>query len=263
LAAIVQQTYFNTILNMHTFQKFFENNLWLNIVFLILSILSIYLAFYFYFKSKKEKLPVFNSKTISLFDASPIISSKLEIKYNGSIVNKLLLTRIAFWNAGRESIRFQDIAPNAPFLITAPNDVIIYDIEIVDQNPVNNFKIEKLNEQTIKVTFDFIDQNDGIIINIFRSSNMKDGLTISGKFIGSREISRGIKTDKLADKLEVLAKPLNYLMNEKGFDKKILAGLLVIPTAAIVIPLAFIILPIDSIINKFSNKYPKKYFLTD
>ena len=125
---------------MHSLQKFFENNLWLNIIFLALAILSIILAFYFYFKSQKEKRPVFNSKTISLFNASPILANKLEIRYNGSVVNNLVLTRIAFWNAGRESIRSKDIAPNAPFLITAPDDVIIYDIEIVDENPVNNSK---------------------------------------------------------------------------------------------------------------------------
>jgi hypothetical protein len=247
---------------MHSLQKFFENNLWLNIIFLVLAILSIVLAFYFYFKSKKEKRPVFHSKTISLFDASPIIANKLEIKYNGSVVNNLLLTRIAFWNAGRESIRSEDIAPNSPFLITAPDDIIIYDFEVVDQNPVNNFKIEKLNEQTIKVTFDFIDLNDGVIINIFRSSNKKSGLTISGKFIGCK-IAHGIQTNKFADKIDVLAKPLNYLMNEKGLAKKILAGLLFIPTAAVLIPLFLIILPIDNFMNKLNNQFPKKYFLTE
>jgi hypothetical protein len=248
---------------MKSILNFFDNNPWLNLLFLILSILSIILAYYFYYQSKKEKKPVFNSKTISLFLVNSIIAKKIDIRYNGDLINNLSLTKIAFWNAGKESIRGDDIAPNAPFLIIAPEDVTIYGVEIVDQNMVNNFILDKVDEHKIKVHFDFIDFNDGVIINIFHSKFKKNGFTIQGTFIGAPKLSHGIQQDKLAVKLDFITKPMTYLFNTKKFVLQFLGILLIVPTIAVYFPLIMIILPIDRFLNKLNNKFQKKFFLEE
>ena len=243
--------------------KLFDNNPWLNVLFLILSIVSIALAYFFYYKSIKEKKPVYNWKTYPLFQPNPIVGNKIEIKYNGNQIDNLSLTKFAFWNAGRESIRYEDIAPNDPFLIIVDKGVNILDFQIVEQNTINNFSLEKINDQTIKVNFDFTDFNDGIIVNIFHSRLRKTGLTVMGTFIGAKRIAHGIRKDKLAAKTDILAKPVNHYLEKKGFFNSIMTLLLMIPTIAIFIPLLLIVLPIDQILNKVNNKFEKKYFLGD
>ena len=248
---------------MGIFLNFFNNSPWLNIIFLILAILGIFLAIYFYYKSIREKKPVYNTKSIPLFHANPIIANKIEIKYHGTVVNNLTLTKFAFWNAGLEPIRFEDIPNNFPFLLKTSNDVIIYDIELLDQNTVNNFSVKKLDEHTIKIDFDFINFNDGIIINIFHSKYQKTGLTLQAKFIGAKQVARGIQKDKLADKMDVLARPINYFFNKKGISSKIIFVLLFLPSIAVIIPLSILILPIDYFMNKANNNFERKFFLID
>ena len=241
----------------------FDNNPWLNVLFLILSVVSITLAYYFYYKSLKEKKPVYNWKTYPLFQPNPIVGNKIEIKYNGNQIDNLSLTKFAFWNAGRESVRSEDIAPNAPFLITVDKSVNIFDFEVIDQNIINNFSLEKIDDQTIKANFDFIDFNDGIIINIFHSRLRNTGFTVKGTFIGAKKITYGIRKDKLAAKADIISKPLNHYINKKGFFNRLITVLLMIPTIVIYLPMIIIVLPIDQILNKVNNKFQRKYFLGD
>lgn len=57
--------------------EFFKNNPWLNIIFLILAVLSILLAFYFYNKSIREKKPLYDLMSFSLLNLNPIVDRKI------------------------------------------------------------------------------------------------------------------------------------------------------------------------------------------
>src|SRR5688572_6382101 len=115
---------------MHYFRQLFDNTPWLNFIFLLLSVISIILAFYFYKKAQREKRPVFARRTTRL--VQPYLSSlkSLNIQYQGQDVKTLSLTKFSFWNAGKDPIRKEDIAPGDPLFIQASTNIIFYDVEI-------------------------------------------------------------------------------------------------------------------------------------
>jgi hypothetical protein len=80
----------------------------LNLVFLIIAVTGLFLAFYFYYKSKKEKRPVYNLQTIRLIKKNVSSINKLQILYKESNVENLSVTKFSFWNTGRGIIRKSD-----------------------------------------------------------------------------------------------------------------------------------------------------------
>lgn len=244
---------------MEWIRDFFDGKSpWLNIIFFSLAVIGIILTLYFFFKSKKDKRPVINSKTFQLFTASPLIKNKLEIKYDGRSVDKILLTKIAFWNAGREAIRKDDIAIKDALIIHAPNNTIIYDFEIIDQNQANGFFIEKINEHELRIIFDYINFNDGILLNIFHSDLRSEKIKVTGSFIGANKLVEGFKEDKLLLSVDWVARPVNKYLNKSGLGNRILLVLIFIPTIVIFLILFLILSPIDKLMN-YSNRPIKKY----
>ncbi|MDP2045313.1 MAG: hypothetical protein Q8L00_03775, partial [Deltaproteobacteria bacterium] len=75
----------------------------------LLSLLSVILAIILYIKSKKMKIPCYATNTINIFrDYNSNIES-LEILYGGKLINNLSITKLAFWNAGKETIKKADL----------------------------------------------------------------------------------------------------------------------------------------------------------
>jgi len=246
---------------MCTITNFFLNNAWLNIIFLILAIVSIVLARFYYFKSKKEKKPLYNLKTLTILFTNPKIKNNLEIKYKGRLIQQLMLTQFAFWNAGKSAIRREDIPTSQPFLIRTASDVTIYEFEIIDQNNANNFSVFQVDDKTLQVEFDFVDFNQGIILNIIHSNVPENGFNISGTFIESTPLSYGVRTDEFLEKSDLLTRPFNYLAQHKNFFMKCLAILVFVPTVVIVLPLVAFIYPINAYLNIKYHHFDKKFLL--
>src|SRR5690606_11412823 len=141
--------------------------------------------------------------------------------------------------------------------ISVDKSVTIFDFEISHQNPVNNFSFEKIDKQTISVNFDFIDYNDGVIMNIFHSRLRNTRFTVKGTFIGARKMAHGIRKDKLSTKANIISKPLDYYIKKNGFFSKLITVLLIIPTLIIYLPIILIVLPLDQILNKVNNKFER------
>lgn len=96
---------------------FFNNNLWLNITSFVIGIVGILMSLLFYIKSKKDKRPVFSKQTYRLIQKNTTTLKKLKVLCNDKQVEKLTLTKFAFWNADKETIRRIDIAANNPIVI--------------------------------------------------------------------------------------------------------------------------------------------------
>lgn len=235
----------------------------LNFIFLLLAIASIIVSIYFYFKSKKVKAPVYSKKTFSLVQPSLASLKNIEIKYNNSLVSRLSLTQFAFWNTGKEPIRSADIAPQDPIIIRSTNDTIIYEVEVVSQNKVNNFQLEKIRENEIQVRFDFISFNDGIVLNIFHSGINSSQITMSGTLIGAKAIGLAIQRNVIIAKMDSVFKPWRYLVKNKVFIIKFIGWLLFVPVLAIGIPLFIITGILEVAYDKFHNRYPKEFMLFD
>lgn len=83
----------------------------------IVGIVGIILAIYFYFKNKKIKEPVYALRDLNLIKDLINTPEALEMFYAGNKINNLSVAKIAFWNAGRDTINEKDIAKADPLAI--------------------------------------------------------------------------------------------------------------------------------------------------
>lgn len=248
---------------MEQILELFKDNPWLNIVFLFLAIISILLAVIFYIRSLKTRKPVYSKQTNRLVNSELSALSNLEIKYNKSIIENLSVTKIAIWNSGKEPIRQTDIASSDPLKILASDDVELYDFELINHNTVNNIELIKDQLTSIKVSFEFLNYNDGFILNIFHNGKSSEDIIIKGTFVGSEKITEGIRKEYFLTKVNYLSNPLLKLFDSKYLILKILGVLLAFPLALLITPLFMISVPMDIFFDKIMNKTPKEFFFND
>lgn len=248
---------------LQNLSQIFNDNPWLNILFLFLAIFSIILSLIFYFKSKKEKRPTYSKKTSNVIQRTVIKSNKLEVKYNGSSIENLSMTEFAFWNSGRETIRGIDIAPSDPLIIKSTAPIILYDFEVQFKNDINNFIIQKINENSLKLSFDFIDFNQGVKLKIYHSGNLSSELLLQGTIIGSEGIKPGVKKEFTMNKIDFLGYPSRKLLKSKVILFKIIGFLYALIVFPIFLLLALILTPTDYIYGRFHNAHPKEFLLYD
>lgn len=178
---------------------FFNTNPYLNLVSLLLAILGIIFTIYFYFKSQKSKMPIYAVRTINLVKEKIQKIETVQILYSGEEVINLSISKIAFWNDGKETINASDIAVNNPLKIDITGEYEILDAEILFQkNKSNDFKLT-INESntSVLINFDFFDFEEGIVLQVFHTGNSSQDINVSGtiksvKTIKRKEISYSI-----------------------------------------------------------------------
>lgn len=247
---------------MQSFYSWLEETGWLNIISFLVGIAGIILAFVFYVKGKKEKCPVINSQMISIVNPGLTKLKNLEISFAKVPINSLSLSKLAFWNAGKESIRKSDIAAANPILLKVNDDVTIYDFEISYQTPSNNFRAIRIDEHTIQIDFDFIDYNDGVVLKVFHNGFSGNQMKVQGRIIGAKQISQGIKNSD-GGKSVVTFRPIEYLVKHENFLLKILGWLLVIPGFIVTLIYILILLPYYFFEYRYNQSHRKEFLLKD
>jgi hypothetical protein len=172
--------------------EFLTNNPWLNAIFLILAILGISISVILYIKSKRVRIPVYSIRSINLIKSKLRKIKSVEILYQGDKVDNLTISKLALWNAGKETINSQDVAKIEPLKISLKNNSIILDAEVLYQkNPANNFKIciDKNNNE-ISIDFDYFDFYEGAIIQIYHTGISSLDIEMNGKIKSTSKIIR-------------------------------------------------------------------------
>ena len=171
--------------------EFINKNPWLNILFIILTLISIFLSIWFYIKSKKTKKPTYCIRTFNLVRDKINKIDSVNIFYQGEKIDNLSISKIAIWNGGKETISQSDIAKNNRFRIEIVDTASILDFKLLfEKNSSNGFKLTRVNNNCINVEFDYFDYNEGIIIQLYHTAIKSEDLKISGSFKGIKEILR-------------------------------------------------------------------------
>lgn len=174
------------------FTELFNSNPLLNAFSLFLAILGIIFTAYFYFKSKKIRIPIYILRTVNLVRENVQKIDTVNILYAGNKVNNLSITKIAFWNDGKETINNSDVAQNNPIRLIIDKDCIFLDAEIIYQkNPSNDFNISISNDNKyVDITFDYFDFEEGIVLQVFHTGNKSDDITLVGQIKSVKNIQR-------------------------------------------------------------------------
>lgn len=248
---------------MESIHHFFQS---ISLLEYILFGISVFLSILLYFKAIRIKKPVFISNTNIIIGSNITKLKNIEIKYSGSIINNLYVTKIAIWNSGKEPIRTSDIASSDPIIILAKENVIIYDYEVVYQKEVNKIVLTKNEEKYISVSFEFLNFNDGFVVKVYHKGEfieeydgkVNEDIVVKGTIIGTKKILKGIDKEYATKYVQHIGKPVDYLINHKSTLLNILGIILALPTFVVILLPFIITLPIDFFYN-ITHKVPKEF----
>ena len=147
----------------------------LTIVSIILTIVSIILSFVLYYKPRRN--PVYISRTTRLFDNRVSAIDNLEVLYDKKRLSSLSITKIVFWNRGRDTIRGKEIAQMDKLRIVSSQEndssgvfEILTCVFPDDTNKANNFRVQIAEDKkTVLLDFDYMNFNDGIVIKLIHT----------------------------------------------------------------------------------------------
>lgn len=169
------------------------NNLNKNDFWLFLASLASILGFLIIFTplTRKVKRPLYAIRSFNIVKNTKGDFNKLKIYYNGSLANCLTVSKIAFWNSGRETINISDVAPRAPPKIISKGNYKLLDANVVySKNYVNAFDISVNFDESsqvitdVKICFDYLDRTEGGVIRIVHTGKSSKDIEILGTLKG-------------------------------------------------------------------------------
>lgn len=162
-------------------------------IFGLLSFVLAVVSIYLFLRSKKEKKPMFCIRSINLIGDLYNKIGGLEIFYKDKPVSNVFSTNVAFWNNGGEVLNKNDISQTEQLRVVFPKGKILDKEIVTTTSNSTNFEIEQRNENEVILSFDFLEKNEGAVVNLLHTSkSLKDV-----KFIGK---IKGVKIKSLSEK---------------------------------------------------------------
>lgn len=158
--------------------------------FILGTIITVIVSYLFYRKANKIKQPRIVKRSISLIRNYQSKLSKLRVSYNDEPVERLTITRIAFWNDGKSTITKNDIATMEPIAIKTFENHRILDFELVHIiEPTNNIRlVNSVDENKLIIDFEYLDKNQGCIIDVYHNGYSSSDIRLVGKLKGCKII---------------------------------------------------------------------------
>jgi hypothetical protein len=239
---------------MGEFIKGLVSNYWFTLSSYVIGILGIVISYYLYFKAKKDKLPYYDLFKYTIVHDYLNKVEGLEILYGGKKIQNLHSTKFTLWNGG-ESISEQDVAPADPIRIVLGENAQLLSAKLRHVvNPTNNFAVIPNAEQnTVDVTFDYFDKNEGMTLLIYHTGD-RDNVHIKGtiKGVGPLRQFSPQRKDYLASKV---SSPMSFVIDKIPFQTLKIAAF--IPVMFASIPIILPALTLDKI-YEFLRQSPKK-----
>ena len=141
-------------------------------------------------RNKKERKPAYSFKT-NLFLTNPKMDG-LEIFFKKNPVSSIMATRLIFMNEGKLPIDKSDIPDGHTIFIKKNLDAVkIYDYSLIyTSRDANQFNLVEF-EDGIEINFEYINFNDGCVIQIMHNSvDGEDLFGLIGEVKGVNEIKK-------------------------------------------------------------------------
>jgi hypothetical protein len=159
--------------------------------FLLGVLVTIIFSYYFYKKGLRIKEPVYSIKSVNWISGSTSTLKNLSISYLDRKVESLTVSKILFYNRGSETIHRQDIETIDRLNITSTKYEILSADVLQANNPSNKFQIDYDEPKNyIFFEFDYLDKNQGAIIEIIHTGLSSEDLNISGDIKGVQRLTQ-------------------------------------------------------------------------
>lgn len=239
------------------FLEWLNRNQWLNVGFLVLGLLSIIISVLLYLRSRKEKIPVYNVRSIALVRDSCHALPEVRILYRDTELKDLTLTRLAFWNRGRDTIDQVDIAPLDPVRLEVPEGARILHAQVdFVAAQANNWNTHVSNDRSALITFDYFERNQGCVLSVYHTAGPSE-IVILGTIKSAGPIQRALPEDLLSFRfLDATIGRLPSPIKDYLIRSIVLGPIIFAPLGVFLIPL----LVVDWV-RRFGRRPPPEYAL--
>lgn len=167
-------------------------NLTFNFLSFAITCISLIAAIFFYFRGKKYRKPCWDMVTSNLISDFSSNFIGLQVLYKNKAVKYFSVSKIIFWNSGKETINWHDVATADPLRVIALNNTEILDNKITSSNNIaNKFTIELSKDHKVGyIKFDYIDKNQGCVLQIVHTGNTSNDLFLAGSIKGVENLQR-------------------------------------------------------------------------
>lgn len=167
------------------FQTIMQNPL-IGFIGTFVGVIGLFSSIIFYFKSRRFQRPTFSKRSIKWFDGKSIPHDDIKLTFRGKEISRFVITHLAFWNSGNQTIRKSDFAKSSLLRIAIPSGTEVFDVRVTactapeiqaSLNSPCSFEADAYKE--IEVNFEYLDANDGFSIQIIH-----DGQSDKFQFLG-------------------------------------------------------------------------------
>lgn len=155
----------------------------------VCTVFSVIYAIYAGVKGKEKKEISYIVNTHEIVQAGKNMIPEFQISYRGQTIDDLTVTRFAIWNSGNRLLNSNDIVDTKPLSITSNDDgPDILDASIIKRSEESNkFTIDKKSAHCAELQFDYIDKQDGIIVQILHTGSAKN-ISLSTLIKGGKKL---------------------------------------------------------------------------
>jgi hypothetical protein len=154
---------------------------------------------------------------------------KLKISYDGIEVDRICTTYIFFWNKGNKEIKKGDIPKPLEIDLSDEKELYLLDFKVIKvSRDAINLVVSQCWKHTLQIDFDFLDKNDGAVIEVKHTGSIHILPSINGTILGVHE---GVKVKALSQRIA-----------KRKDTKSILIGYFVLAFGIILFPFSVFLL---------------------
>lgn len=155
----------------------------------LLSIFGIAFSIYTWIANKEKKKISYYIDSYEIVRAGKNVIPEFEILYSGQPISDLTVSRFAIWNSGNRVLNSSDIVDTKPLSIMSDDggpDILAASV-IKCSEESNDFMVTKKDAHCVEIKFDYVDKQDGVIIQILHTGSVNN-ITVSGLIKGGKKL---------------------------------------------------------------------------
>ena len=138
-----------------------------------IGVLGIVLAVVFYMRSRRKTALAYQTSHVTLVGGrGPAFPDEVEIRFSGTVVQRVTTTRVVLWNSGNQTVYGQNIVTLDPLRIELSADRTILKTEILrEPKKVNGWKVTETSPSHLRLEFDYLEPRDGLVLKVTHSGS--------------------------------------------------------------------------------------------
>lgn len=169
-------------------QEFVENP-WFQVAGFVVGILGLLVAVFTWLLSRRYKRMYFMVRSFNLVNKKRSTVPSLSVSFSGRPVDALTISKVAIWNSGTDAILNRDIPSSERIRIQCVNGADILECSIIQvSSPSCNCRIDGLSNNSQALLFDFLDPDDGLVLQVAHTGSSSRNIVIKGQIIGNGRI---------------------------------------------------------------------------